>query len=85
MNFALIAPPNQVYRTKVPYSKISYVQHNTNCCAEELNVGGLAEAVPIGCCGGLGEKDKAKSIYEALMFKATPDSPGKALLSMSRM
>ena len=84
LNFACIAPPNQVFRTKVPYSKISYVQHNSNCCGEDLRIGGMGwcglEQPIVFCCGG---QNKAKSIYEDLMFKATPDSPGKAL-SMSR-
>jgi len=81
LNFACILPPCHVYRTKVPYSKIKYVQHDTNCWGgHALKVGGLSEILPISLCWA---KDKANGIYEDLMFKATPDSPGKAL-SMSR-
>ena len=81
LNLACILPPCHVYRTKVPYSKIKYVQHDTNCWGgHDLKVGGLSEILPISLCWA---KDKANGIYEDLMFKATPDSPGKAL-SMSR-
>ena len=77
LNFAV---PNQVFRTKVPYSEIKYVQHNSNCFGESVAWDGMGLLPIVFDCGS---QNKAKSIYEDLMFKATPDSPGQAL-SMSR-